>query len=107
MRRWRCSTRWRASTRPRSPMLVASLRAAAGAVSFLTRIPVGRVVDLGSADVARGSALFPLVGAAVGALTGVTGALLHPTLTPFLSAGIAVGVGALATGAMHLDALAD
>jgi len=88
-------------------MLVASLRAAAGAVSFLTRIPIGRVVELGSADVARGSVLFPLVGAAVGALTGAAAVQLHATLPAFISAGLAVGIAALVTGAMHLDALAD
>ena len=43
-----------------------SLRAVAAAIAFLTRIPVGRLV-LGADDVARGAALFPLVGAGIGA----------------------------------------
>jgi cobalamin 5'-phosphate synthase/cobalamin synthase len=85
----------------------ASLRAAAGAVSFLTRVPIGRIVTLDGADVARGSLLFPVVGAGVGALSGGVAVLLHPTVPPFVSAGLAVGAAALVTGAMHLDALAD
>ena len=88
-------------------MRVASLRAAAAAVCFLTRVPVGRFVRLDASDVARGSVLFPLVGAGVGALAGGLAAVLHPTLPAFVAAAIAVGVATLATGAMHLDALAD
>jgi adenosylcobinamide-GDP ribazoletransferase len=88
-------------------MPAASLRAAAAAVSFLTRIPVGRFVRLDAVDVARGSVLFPVVGAGVGALAGGVAALLHQTLPAFVAATIAVAVGALVTGAMHLDALAD
>ena len=39
----------------------------AAAVAFLTRLPVGRLVVLDGADVARGAPAFPLVGAGVGA----------------------------------------
>jgi len=83
-------------------MPVVSLR---GAVSFLTRVPVGGTVA--ADDVARGAALFPVVGAGVGALAGGLAALLHPTLSPFVAAAAAVALAALVTGAMHLDALAD
>jgi adenosylcobinamide-GDP ribazoletransferase len=83
-------------------MPAASLR---GAVSFLTRVPVGGA--LGADDVARGAALFPVVGAGIGALAGGLAALLHPTLSPFVAATAAVALAALVTGAMHLDALAD
>ena len=86
-------------------MPAASVRAAAGAVSFLTRVPVGGVVE--ADDVARGAALFPVVGAGVGALAGGLAALLHPTLSPFVAAVAAVALAALVSGAMHLDALAD
>jgi len=48
-------------------MPAASLRAVAGAVSFLTLVPVGRVVALDARDVARGTLFFPLVGAGIGA----------------------------------------
>ncbi|MFL5945493.1 MAG: adenosylcobinamide-GDP ribazoletransferase [Gaiellaceae bacterium] len=88
-------------------MPAASVRAAAGAVSFLTRVPVGRVVDVQAADVARAAVLFPLVGAGVGALAGLTAAGLEHQLPAFVAASVAVAVAAVLTGAMHLDALAD
>src|SRR5919198_1313697 len=75
-------------------MPAASLRAAAGAVSFLTRVPTGRFAAVDAADVARGSILFPAVGAAVGALTGGAAALLHLALPAFVAAGaLSRGVG--------------
>ena len=83
------------------------MRAAAGALTFLTRIPVGRTVALDGVDVARGAALFPAVGAGVGALGGATAVVLHPQVPAFAAAGIAIAVTAVVTGAMHLDALAD
>jgi adenosylcobinamide-GDP ribazoletransferase len=82
------------------------IRPAAGAVAFLTRLPLGRL-QLGARDVARGAFLFPLVGAAIGALTGLVAVGLDDLLTPLLAAALAVGVEALITGALHLDALAD
>src|SRR5262245_24582373 len=88
-------------------MPAASVRAAAAAVTFLTRVPVGRRVVLDGADVARGAVLFPLVGAGVGALSGGVAVLLHPTLPAFVAAGVAVAVAVVVTGAMHIDALAD
>jgi adenosylcobinamide-GDP ribazoletransferase len=88
-------------------MPAASIRAAAGALTFLTRVPLGRTVVLDGSDVARGALLFPLVGAAVGALSGGAAVLLHPWLPSLPAAGIALGVAVLLTGAMHLDALAD
>lgn len=88
-------------------MPVASLRAAAGALSFLTRVPIGRAVVLDGVDVARGTPLFPLVGAGVGVLSGGVAVLLHPWLPSFTVAGIAVATAVLVTGAMHVDALAD
>jgi len=83
-------------------MQAASVR---GAVSFLTRVPVGG--KIGADDVARGAALFPLVGAGVGAVSGGVAVLAHPTFSPFLAATAAVAVAAVVTGAIHLDALAD
>jgi adenosylcobinamide-GDP ribazoletransferase len=85
----------------------ASARAAVAAVTFLTRAPVGRAVVVGGDDVARGAVLFPVVGAAVGGLAGAVAVLLHPHVSALVTAGIAVAVAALATGAMHIDALAD
>jgi adenosylcobinamide-GDP ribazoletransferase len=84
-----------------------AVRAAAAAVAFLTRVPVGRVVELDAADVARGAALFPLVGAGIGAVVGaVAGALAGPLTAP-LAAVLAVAAGSALTGALHLDGLAD
>jgi adenosylcobinamide-GDP ribazoletransferase len=88
-------------------MPAASLRAVAGALSFLTLVPVGRFVALDAPDVARGTPLFPLVGAGVGALAGVIALALHPWLPAFTAAGVAVAFAVLFTGAMHVDALAD
>jgi adenosylcobinamide-GDP ribazoletransferase len=88
-------------------MLGSSARAAVGAVAFLTRVPVGRRVECGPADVARGAALFPLVGAGIGALVGLVAAGADERLTPLLAATVAVALEAFLTGAIHLDALAD
>lgn len=86
---------------------VAALRAGLAAIAFLTRLPVGRLVALDAADVARGAALFPLVGAVVGAAAGLLADLLVPSLPALVAGALAVGLAALLTGAMHLDALAD
>jgi adenosylcobinamide-GDP ribazoletransferase len=85
----------------------AELRALAAAIAFLTRVPVGRVVELGAADVARGAGLFPIVGAGVGALVGGVTVGLRGPLTPALAAVLGLAAGAVVTGVLHLDALAD
>jgi adenosylcobinamide-GDP ribazoletransferase len=82
-------------------------RGLAGAVAFLTRVPVGRFIALDVSDVARGGALFPLVGAGVGAAMGAIADALAPSLGGTLAAVLGVGVAAVLTGALHLDALAD
>jgi adenosylcobinamide-GDP ribazoletransferase len=78
-------------------------RALLAAISFLTRVPVGRLVDVDGRAVGRAAPLYPLVGAGIGAAGGAVAAW-RPGL-----AGAALGVAlvALLTGAMHLDALAD
>ena len=50
--------------------------------------------------------LFPLVGAAVGALGGLAAVLLEPPLPPLAAAGVALAIRAR-PGALHVDALAD
>lgn len=85
----------------------ASVRAGAGALSFLTRVPVGRVIQLDGADVARGAVAFPLVGGAVGALSAGVALLADQALPSFIAGALAVGAATLVTGAFHLDALAD
>ncbi len=85
----------------------ASLRAVAGALSFLTLVPIGRVVALEARDVTRGLVLFPVVGAGLGALTGGVAVGLYPWLPAFVAAGVALAIAVLLTGALHVDALAD
>src|SRR5919106_2431213 len=84
-----------------------ALRAGAAAVTFLTRIPLGRGHALGAADVRRGALLFPLIGAAIGAVVGFASVGLHAALPALVAAGLAVALEALVTGGIHLDALAD
>ena len=71
------------------------------ALGFLTRVPVR------AADPARGAALFPVIGAGVGAVTGGIAYGLAQVLPALAAAGIALAGGALLTGALHLDGLAD
>jgi adenosylcobinamide-GDP ribazoletransferase len=83
------------------------VRAAVAAVSFLTRIPVGRWVDVAAADIARGALLFPLVGAGIGVVGGSTAAALEGPLPAIVAGALGVGVAVLLTGGLHVDALAD
>jgi len=77
------------------------------AVAFLTIVPVGRWLRLDAADVARGAALFPLVGAGIGAAVGAVATALAGPLPMLAAAALALAAGAALTGGMHLDALAD
>src|SRR5918996_2798029 len=77
------------------------------ATAFLTRIPVGRAVDLDAAAVRRAAPLYPLVGAAVGAVAGGAVDLAAGPLPSLAAATLGVALAALLTGGMHLDALAD
>lgn len=83
-------------------------RSAVAAVTFLTAVPVGRSAALANREGLRdGTVLFPAVGAAVGATTGAiawAAAFVVPSLP---AAVLGVGAGALLTGALHLDGLAD
>jgi cobalamin 5'-phosphate synthase/cobalamin synthase len=83
------------------------LRALAAAVTFLTRIPLGRWLVLDGEDVARAGPAFPLVGAGIGGARGGPPPVRAPPPTPLLAIAIALTLGALLTGALHLDALAD
>ena len=82
-------------------------RAAVAAVTFLTRVPLGRLVSTGAEDVARGAPFFPVVGAAIGAAGAGTALLLQPPLSPFLAAALATALMVAVTGVFHLDGLAD
>jgi adenosylcobinamide-GDP ribazoletransferase len=82
-------------------------RAALAAATFLTRVPLARGVQLDADDVIRGAAVFPLIGAGIGACSGVVAALAVHVLPPLAAGGLAVIASALLTGALHLDGLAD
>jgi adenosylcobinamide-GDP ribazoletransferase len=79
----------------------------AAATAFLTRVPVGRFVEVDGRAVARAAPLYPVVGAAVGALAGAVVDLLAGPLPAWTAATTGVGLAVLLTGGMHLDALAD
>jgi adenosylcobinamide-GDP ribazoletransferase len=86
---------------------VKELRGLLAAVGFLTRVPVANHVALNGDDVARAGMGFPLVGAAIGAGVGAMAAALDRPLSPLLAVALALAAGALLTGALHLDGLAD
>jgi len=77
----------------------------AAAIGFLTRIPVGTAV--GPRDVGRAARWFPLVGAALGAVSLAVSYATRLGLPAAVTAVLIVGVEALLTGALHWDGLAD
>jgi adenosylcobinamide-GDP ribazoletransferase len=83
------------------------MRPLAAAVSFLTRIPVGRLVTFDTADVANSAGWFPIVGLLLGTICAALAALLREHLPGMLVAVILVVCEALLTGALHFDGLAD
>lgn len=78
-----------------------------GAVSFLTLLPIGSGSGVEGADVGRCAVYFPLIGAAVGAAVAISAWAASLVTPPAVAAVVAVGVGALLTGAIHIDGLAD
>ena len=79
----------------------------AAATTFLTRIPLGRVVSVDGEAVARAAPVYPIVGGAIGALGGAVVDVTSGPLPALAGAGLGLALVALVTGAMHLDALAD
>jgi adenosylcobinamide-GDP ribazoletransferase len=82
-------------------------RAALAATTFLTRLPVGRGIALDARALAHGAVFFPLVGGAIGASVGAVAYGLAQVVPSLVAAGLALAVGAVLTGALHLDGLAD
>ncbi len=83
-------------------------RSAVAAVTFLTAVPIGRSGALADRERLRdGAVLFPAVGAAVGAATGAIAWAAAFAFPPLPAAVLGVAAGALLTGALHLDGLAD
>jgi adenosylcobinamide-GDP ribazoletransferase len=78
------------------------------AVSFLTRLPMPHPDGARPDSFARAQRMFPLVGAFIGAAIGLVCLLLRVVGVPDLAAAaLALGGGALLTGALHEDGLAD
>ena len=77
------------------------------ATAFLTRVPVP--IDANAADVGRAARWFPLVGAVMGGAAALAAQGLGQltSMPSTLGALLLVGLGAWATGAIHLDGLAD
>ena len=83
-------------------------RSAVAAVTFLTAVPISRSAALADRERLRdGTVLFPVVGAAVGAATGAIAWAAAFVVPPLPAAVLGVAAGALLTGALHLDGLAD
>jgi adenosylcobinamide-GDP ribazoletransferase len=81
------------------------VRRLAVAVAFLTALPLR--VEAGAREVGRAALCFPVVGAALGVALASVGTLLARALPAPLVAVLVVAASALATGALHLDGLAD
>jgi adenosylcobinamide-GDP ribazoletransferase len=78
------------------------------ALSFLTRLPVGRVeVADHMAALGRSAWLFPLAGLVVGLITWLAASLAGLLFGPSIQAVAAIAAGLWATGMLHLDGLMD
>lgn len=78
------------------------------ALSFLTRLPVGRLeVEDYLAELGRSAWLFPLVGLLVGLVTLIAGGLAGLLFGPPLRAVAVTAAGLWVTGLLHLDGLMD
>ena len=93
--------------RPLMTAIRAELRALAAAVTLLTRLPVGSRIHIDGEDVARSLAWLPLVGVALGGAIALAARGLEGRLDDGPAAVLIVAAWALATGAIHLDGLAD
>jgi adenosylcobinamide-GDP ribazoletransferase len=83
------------------------IRSAIAALSFLTAVPMGRRARIADADLRRGVVLFPIVGGLVGGAVGLVAWGAAQVLPALPAAVVGVATGAVLTGAMHLDGLAD
>lgn len=78
------------------------------AAGFLTRLPLPAAAFAGGGELRRALRLFPLVGAAIGAIGALVFWLArHFGLDPWMAAVLAIAATALATGALHEDGLSD
>ncbi|HEY5125874.1 MAG TPA: adenosylcobinamide-GDP ribazoletransferase [Bradyrhizobium sp.] len=78
------------------------------AVAFLTRLPMPHQEGAMPQNFVRARRMFPVVGAAIGAAVGLACLGLRAIGVPDLAAAaLALGAGAILTGALHEDGLAD
>ena len=78
------------------------------AVAFLTRLPMPHPHGAMPDNFVRAHRMFPLVGALIGAAVGLFCLVLRWCGVPDLAAAaLALGAGAILTGALHEDGLAD
>jgi adenosylcobinamide-GDP ribazoletransferase len=82
-------------------------RALAAAVTLLTRVPLGSRVAVDEGDIARSLAWLPLVGVGLGGAVALAARALEGHLDDGPASVLIVAAWALATGAIHLDGLAD
>jgi adenosylcobinamide-GDP ribazoletransferase len=78
------------------------------AIGLLTRVPMPHPVSATTESLARAQRAFPLVGAVIGLIVGLTDRCLLAIGVPSLAAAaLALGVSSALTGALHEDGLAD
>jgi adenosylcobinamide-GDP ribazoletransferase len=88
-------------------MIAREVRLFLVALQFLTRIPVGPIVELPSDWLVRAAKYLPLVGALIGAAAGsvlLASSLVFPEPLPIV---IGLATAIALTGALHEDGLAD
>ena len=77
-------------------------------VAFLTRLPMPHPQGAKPANFIRAQRMMPLVGAGIGAAVGLFYLGIRAVGVPnFVAAALALGAGAMLTGALHEDGLAD
>jgi adenosylcobinamide-GDP ribazoletransferase len=77
------------------------------AIAFLTRIPTGSRAAFDAEDVGVSARWFPIVGVLIGGFS-VAGLLIFRRIfPPLVTSALIVTIGALVTGSLHLDGLAD
>jgi adenosylcobinamide-GDP ribazoletransferase len=83
------------------------MRSLLAAISFLTRLPLGRWISFDAKQVARSAGWFPLIGILLGGISGLAAALLREHLPSAIVAVLIVVLDAVLTGGLHFDGLAD
>lgn len=77
------------------------------ALQFLTVLPVPGPSDVEEGDLPRSMSFYPLIGALIGALAGLTGLACAALFPRPIAAAATVAALAAVSGALHLDGLAD